>query len=386
MKQERANVTKELREVFANFENKEMDGLKKEEVSKLEARFDALNESIDMTERQLNRERMIGDEEKQPEVKDSKRMLFAKALSGTPEHVNEYRNSYTLGDDAQAGYLTAPVNFRDELIRGLDNLLFMRQLSNVVGPIGNAQSLGFPFRNTEATDASWVAEVTAATEDTTLDFGRREFKPNKLAKLIKASRTLINHAPMAEATLQREMLYKIGTAQENAYLNGNGTAQPLGVFTANASGINTDRDVSTGNTATAVTFDNLIENKYNIKQQYHANATWIASRDFAKMIAKIKDGEGQYIWQPSVVAGQPDRLLGHPIYLSEYAPKTFTTGLYVAVFGDFRNGYMIADGEGIGIQVLRELYAVTNQIGYLVDYFGDGAPVLSEAFSRVKLG
>jgi HK97 family phage major capsid protein len=72
--------------------------------------------------------------------------------------------------------------------------------------------------------------------------------------------------------------------------------------------------------------------------------------------------------------------------MSEYAPNTYTANLYAAVIGDFKNGYWICDADSIAIQVLKELYAVNNQIGYLVDYFGDGAPVLSEAFARVKMG
>jgi HK97 family phage major capsid protein len=292
-----------------------------------------------------------------------------------------------LNIDATAGYLTAPVEFRDTLIRGLDNMLFMRQISNVIpGGIGAGQSLGFPYRKTEATDASWLAEITTATEDSTIDFGRREFKPNKLAKLIKLSNTLIDHAPMAEGVVNREMQYKISTAQENAYMNGNGTAQPLGIFTASASGISTGRDVSTDNTATTVTFDGLQNAKYAVKQQYHMNSSWVGHRDFVKMIAKIKDGDGQYIWQQGVTIGQPDRLLGAPVYMSEYAPNTFTTGLYVGVYGDFKQGYWIVDANSLQLKVLRELFALTNQVGYLVDYFGDGAPVLEEAFARIKLG
>jgi HK97 family phage major capsid protein len=72
--------------------------------------------------------------------------------------------------------------------------------------------------------------------------------------------------------------------------------------------------------------------------------------------------------------------------MSEYAPNTFTTGLYVAVLGDFKQGYMITDSQAISIKVLDQLYAETNQIGYRVSYYGDGAPVLEEAFARVKLG
>ena len=387
LKQERANLVTNLRALLNEFEDKEMPGEKKDEQMKMEARFDELNSLISNEEKQLARERIIGEsiEKEEPKKRSEIRNLFGKALSGDAEHMRAYQNALSLGTDATAGYLTAPVEFREELIRGLDNLLFMRRLSGYAGTIGNAQSLGFPYRKTEATDADWVPEVTEAAEETTLDFGRREFKPNKLAKLIKVSKALVNHAAMAENVVMREMMYKIATAQENAYLNGNGTAQPLGVFTASDNGISTARDVSTDNTATTITFDGLQNAKYSLKQQYWANANWIGHRDFFKMAAKIKDGEGQYIWQGSVVNGQPDRLLGFPTNMSEYAPNTFATGKYVGILGDFKNGYMIADGDAISVQVLKELYAVNGQIGYLVDYFGDGAPVLEEAFARVKL-
>lgn len=383
-KQERATITASLRTLINEYEGKEMPAEKKDEQMKLEARFDALNDAILTEEKQLERERAIGDGVKvQP--KSEVRDLFAKALSGDPRHVDAYRNALSLGTDATAGYLTAPVEFQQSLIKGLDDMLFMRKLAKVVGPIGAAQSLGFPYRNTAAADGTWLAEVTTAAEETTLDFGRREFKPNKMAKLIKVSRTLVQHAPMAEGVVLDEMRLRIGNGQENGYMNGNGTAQPLGIFTASASGINTDRDVSTDNTTTTVTFDGLQNAKFSVKQQYHANASWVMHRLLAKMLAKIKDGDGQYVWQGSVAVGQPDRLLGAPVFMSEWAPYTFTTGLYVAVFGDFKAGYWICDADQINVQVLRELYAATNQIGYLVDYFGDGAPVLPEAFARVKL-
>jgi HK97 family phage major capsid protein len=190
---------------------------------------------------------------------------------------------------------------------------------------------------------------------------------------------------MAAGVVKAEMELRINTSQENGYMNGSGTAQPLGVFTASANGISTGRDISDGNTATEVTFDGLQNAKYNVKQQYMNKASWVLHRDLAKMLAKIKDADGQYIWQGSVVNGQPDRLLGASVFMSEYAPSTFTTGQYVAMFGDFQH-YWFCDADALELQVLRELYAVNNQIGYLVGYFGDGMPVLEEAFSRVKLG
>lgn len=386
LKQERANLVTQMREIHDRYDDKVMEGDDLTTYTNAEIRFEELNASIEAEEKLLARERAIG--EKSPDApKDETRELFAKALGGRPADIAQYLAAApTLGDDGQAGYLTAPVQFVADLIKGLDDYLFIRRLARVVGPIGAAQSLGFPYRKTAASDATWVPEVTAAPEETNIEYGRREFKPNKMAKLLKVSRTLMRHAPMAESTLREEIVMRIGTGAENAYLNGDGTAKPLGLFVANAAGIDTDRDIATGNTATTITFDGIKEAKFNIKQQYWANAQWLMHRDAVKMLAKIKDGNGQYVWQPSVISGQPDRLDGHPVNMSEYAPNTFTTGLYVGIFGDFKRGYWIADADTLRVQVLNELYAVTNQTGYLVEYFGDGAPVLPEAFSRIKLG
>lgn len=387
LKQNRANLTNSIRTLMNEFENKEMPAEKKGELEKMEASFDSLNASIMAEEKQLDRERAAGEVVDATATKKTEtRELFAKALSGQGKAIEEYRNALSLGVDATAGNLTAPMEFVQSLIKGLDNIMFMRQISNVVGPIGAAQSLGFPYRATEAADATWTPEVTAAGEEATVTYGRREFKPNKLARLIKLSNTLVQHAPIAESVVGAEITYRMNIATENAYMNGNGTNQPLGVFVANASGIDTDRDVATGNTATAVTFDGLQEAKYSLKQQYLSGASWVLHRDLAKMLAKIKDGEGQYVWQGSVQNGQPDRLLGAPVNMSEYAPNTYTAGLYAAVFGNFKQGYWICDADSMSIKVLNELYAVTNQIGYLFHYFGDGAPVLPEAFARVKMG
>jgi HK97 family phage major capsid protein len=385
-KQERANLTGKIRTIVDEYMDKAMPGEKKEEMTKMEARFDELTEQILNEEKQLVRERTIGEaKETAPTQKKSESMdLFAKALYGEAKDIAEYRNALDLGTDATAGSLTAPMEFVEELIKGLDDILFMRQICRKVGPIGAAQSLGFPYRKTSATDASWVAEVAAAPEETALDFGRREFKPYRMGKLIKVSDTLVRHAPMAAGVVKEEMELRINTSQENGYMNGDGSAKPLGVFTASASGISTGRDISDGNTTSAVTFDGLQNAKYNVKQQYMNKASWVLHRDLAKMLAKIKDADGQYIWQGSVVNGQPDRLLGAPVYMSEYAPNTFTTGQYVAMFGDFKH-YWFCDADVLELKVLKELYAINNQIGYLVGYFGDGMPVLEEAFSRVKL-
>ncbi|MCI0349387.1 MAG: phage major capsid protein, partial [Acidobacteriales bacterium] len=102
------------------------------------------------------------------------------------------------------------------------------------------------------------------------------------------------------------------------------------------------------------------------------------------MARKLKDGMGQFLWQPGLASGQPDRILDVPVIMSEYAPNTFTTGLYVGIIGDF-SYYWIADDLSLTVQRLNELYAETNQIGFIGRLEVDGMPVLAEAFARVKL-
>jgi HK97 family phage major capsid protein len=209
--------------------------------------------------------------------------------------------------------------------------------------------------------------------------------PSPLAKRIKVSQTLLRLATLsAEDIVMQRLGYKFAVSEEKAFLTGTGANQPLGVFTASTYGISTSRDVSTGNSTTAIAADNLFEVKYSLKGQYHSRAAWMFHRDAVKQIAKLKDGNGQYLWVPSLQAGSPDRLLNMPVYMSEYAPNTFTTGLYVGILGDWSQ-YYIADTMDMTVQRLVELYAESNQVGFIGRMEVDGMPVLQEAFARVKL-
>lgn len=294
------------------------------------------------------------------------------------------RRALEVTNSASGGYLQPPQEFVARLIQAVDNLTFMRRIGTTF-QVPQAESLGAPSLDNDPADPTWVGELAIGSEDSTMSFGKRELRPHPLAQFIKVSRTLLRKAAIGPEAIVRERLaYKTAVVQENAFLNGNGAAQPLGVFTANAAGISTGRDVSTGNTTTSITFDGLKAAKWSIKQQYHPRLQWIFPRAAGEQIDKLKDGNGQYIWQPSVIAGQQDRLLNMPVNISEYAPATFTTGLYVGILGDFSN-YWIADALSMEIQQLVELYAAANQVGFLIRSETDGMPVLEEAFARVKL-
>ena len=252
MMQDRANVATQMREIMNKFEDGVMDAESTETYNRLEKEFDALNANIIREQKQLERERAAGEVIDKLDAGILRNKVFARALQGDPESITRYKNTtMTLGTNATAGYLTAPVEFVNQLIAGLKNDMFMRQICNVVGPIGQAQSLGYPSLTTDASDVAWTTEVAAAPEEATIAFGRREFKPQRLAKLIKISKTLMRHAPSPDQTVLDRILYKIEAAQENAFMSGTGTNQPLGIFTASDSGIATGRDV-TAASATAV--------------------------------------------------------------------------------------------------------------------------------------
>jgi len=316
--------------------------------------------------------------------KDYRTMFNNYLING--ERANGVQAALQTDSDTAGGYLSPPIQFMAELIKAVDNLVFMRQIGRVLPPLTTADSLGAPSLDNDPADPTWTSELLIGNEDSTMTFGKRELRPHPLAQFIKVSKTLLRRASMGPDAIVRDRLaYKIGVVMENAYLNGSGANQPLGIFTASDNGISTSRDIATGNAATSIAFDGLKEAEYALKAQYRRVASWLFHRDAIKQISKLKDGEGRYIWQPSVQIGQPDRLLNMSIYESEYAPNTFTASQYVGILGDFSK-YWIVDALTMTIQVLLELFAATNQNGYISRVESDGMPVLEEAFARVKLG
>jgi HK97 family phage major capsid protein len=298
--------------------------------------------------------------------------------------------------DIVGGYLTAPQEFVGELIKFVDNLLFIRQKATKY-TVRAAQSLGAPSLDQDISDADWTSELDTGNEDNSLQFGKRELTPRPLAKRIKVSNRLLRMATLTggfsadnsvagggpEGLVRARLGYKFAVTEEKAFLNGNGANQPLGLFVASARGISTARDVLTGS-ATGLTYDGCILAKYSLKQQYWQETEWLFHRDAVSQLARLKDGIGNYIWVPGGKGGPGDTLLDRPVNMSEYAPNTFTTGLYAGMLFAPRF-YWICDSETMQIQRLVELYAAANQTGFIARMELDGMPVLEEAFARLKM-
>ena len=103
-----------------------------------------------------------------------------------------------------------------------------------------------------------------------------------------------------------------------------------------------------------------------------------------KAVRKLKDQNGQYIWQPSVQLGTPDMILNRPVYTIQYMPAV-SAGNKVALFGDF-SYYWIADRQGRTSKRLNELYAVNGQVGFLGSQRVDAKTILPEALTTLKMG
>lgn len=351
---------------------------------------DGIQKKIDREERQADLDRTISqgsttkpertipagqnqtDEQRQAATDKETRTNWGQYFSH-----GETRN-LEAGLDTAGGFLSLPQVVVGEMIRAVDDNNVIRGLARKFTI--DAESLGAPTL-TKPSDATWTPELLTGDEDTTMAFGKRELRPHPLAKRIKISRKLLRQSRIDPVGLvSDEFGIVIGNTEEKTFMTGTLNNQPLGVFTASDNGISTSRDVSTANTTSSIVVDNLYNVKYTLKAAYWGSARWIFHRDAVLQIAKLKDGEGRYLLNVDT-----NQLLGFPMVVSENAPNTFTTGLYVGLLGDFRF-YWIVDSLLFEMQRLDELYAATNQVGFIVRKEVDGAPVLEEAFVRVKLG
>ncbi len=405
--EKRNRLVEEARSILNNAE-KEKRGLTDEENTRHGKLIDEATALSDTSKRYQDQEKIeaelqsvLASNEKSASGETRAASSFNPETSGTES--KEYRKSLqsyfvrgghslggaehralSQGSAPDGGFLVPREQFINILLKFVDDNVFIRQLATVY-KLEKAQSLGYPSLDTDMSDADWTSEVGSVTEDTAMKVGKRELAPTMLAKLAKISMKLLQNAAVpADALVLQRLAYKFAVTEEKAFLTGTGAGQPLGLFTASSLGVPTSRDVSTDNTTSAFTLDGLKNAKYSVKGQYHPRGSWLFHRDAVKMLSKLKGTSNEYIWEPSVKVGDPDQLLGNRIYMSEFAPNTFTTGLYVGLFGDF-SFYHIAEGMSFGVQRLDELYAANNQVGFIGRQEIDGMPALSEAFARVKL-
>lgn len=287
---------------------------------------------------------------------------------------HEVLNALQVGTDSEGGYLV-PDEYERTLIEALEDQNIFRQLAHVIHTSSGDRKI--PVVASKGT-ASWIDEEAQYPESDDA-FGQVSIGAYKLATMIKISEELLNDSVFdMPAYIAKEFARRIGAAEEEAFFTGNGTGKPLGILAATGG-------AETGVTAAAadkITMDEVIDLFYSLRAPYRRNAVFIMNDATVKALRKLKDGQGQYLWQPSITAGTPDTILNRPVYTSGFMP-TLATGNKTILFGDL-GYYWVADREGRSFKRLNELYAPTGQVGFLASQRVDGKLILPEAVKVLK--
>ena len=358
---------------------------------KMEAEVVEMGKTIERMERQealdleLDRPtaRAITDKPSTPDGKpapkkatatDEYKNAFWRVMRDKAVHTDVY-NVLRIGEDEHGGYLV-PDEYQRTLIEALQEQNIFRQLAHVISTSSGDRKI--PVAVSKGT-AAWIDE-NAAYPESDDSFGQISISAYKLATMIKVSDELLHDSVFdVPSYIAREFARRIGAAEEEAFFVGDGVGKPTGILSATGGaeiGV-------TAASATAITFDEVMDLYYSLRSPYRKSAVFIMNDSTVKALRKLKNGNGDYIWQPSVTAGTPDTILNRPVYTSSFVP-TLAAGAKPILFGDLHY-YWIADREGRRFQRLNELYAPNGQVGFLSSERVDGKLILPEAVKCLQM-
>jgi HK97 family phage major capsid protein len=294
-------------------------------------------------------------------------------LNALRTNFRQVSNVLIEGSDAAGGYLV-PDEWDARLIEALEHENVVRKLGTVI------QTSGERKINVAASKpaASWVEECGELVFSDA-SFDQVILDAYKLSVAVKVSEELLaDNQYDLEGFLIRSFAQAIANAEEEAFLVGDGVSKPTGLLHPTLGG-------QSNFTAAAnrLTADDVLDLIYKLKRPYRTRAAFIASDSTLAFIRKLKDGNGQYLWQPALTAGEPDRLLGFPVHTSQFVP-TMAAGQPVLAFGDF-SYYNIGDRGTRSFAALRELYAGVGQVAFVAKERVDGKLILPEAVQVLRV-
>ena len=291
-------------------------------------------------------------------------------LTALRSNFRQVSNVLTEGTDTSGGYLV-PDEYDERLIEKLDAENVIRSLGTVI------QTSGERKINVAASKpaASWIEEGGELVFSDP-QFSQIILDAYKLSVAVKVSEELLaDNAYDLEGWLINSFSRALANSEEEAMVIGDGVSKPTGILTSGEVGITT-----AGNKIEA---DEIIDLIYKLKRPYRTNAVFLTADSTLAAIRKLKDSTGQYLWQPALTAGEPDRLLGYPVYTSAFVP-TVAAGQTVLAFGDM-SYYNIGDRGVRSFAALHELYAGVGQVAFVCKERVDGKLVLPEAVQIMKM-
>lgn len=340
-----------------------------------------------LTNGSMNKRNVFGDIDNKSTNADAEKELRASVDKWFREgDYKEVREALQSSVAAAGGNTVAPQYLVKNIIKNLDNEVQIRKYANIIPAVAGYDSLGIPTLDKDLADHEWTAEIGKVNEDTSLAFGKREMKPNQLTKLVKISKRLIRESNIdIQGFVEQRIAYKLSVPLEHNYLYGDGKGKPLGIFAQtsdNSAAITKDRDIKVGTSKEAISYDGLVDATSGLKKGHLSNAVWMLNKQAVASLRKFKDSTGRPIWTEGIQGAQPSYLMGIPVIQNDFITDKLEKGKYIGFLADLKN-YWILDSFGMELQVLYELYSETNQVGFQAGYWGDGAPVLEEAFVRL---
>ncbi len=356
---------KEMEAEFASLTN---------EIQRMERREDIEAELKRPVSKPIIEKPMTADSDKPKKTGRASAEYKNALLQAMRTNFRQISNVLQEGVDANGGYLV-PDEYDSRLIDILNEENVMRSLGTRITTSGEHKI------NIAATKpaAAWIEEGG------TLTFGEATFDQiildaHKLHVAIKVTEELLyDNAFNLENYIITQFGKALSNAEEDAFINGTGVGQPLGILAATGGA---QVGVTTAS-STKVTADEIINLVYSLKRPYRKNAVFLANDVCVAELRKLKDNNGQYLWQPSLQAGEPDRVLGYKVYTSPYFPVPTAGGTAVA-FGDF-SYYNIGDRGTRSIAELKELFAGNGMVGFVAKERVDGKLVLPEAIKLLQM-
>ncbi|RYY47824.1 MAG: phage major capsid protein [Sphingomonadales bacterium] len=299
--------------------------------------------------------------------------LEMKALSGA--------------SDAAGGY-AVPEEIDSLIDATLKSISPIRAIANVV----KVGSSGYRKLVSSGGMASgWAAETGARAETATPSFNEVAPPSGELFANPAASQAMLDDAAFeVEAWLAHEIAREFAAAEGSAFVNGNGTNKPKGFLQATTAAtgdasraFGTLQYVATGSAGAfaANPEEKLIDLVQTLRAPYRQGASWVMNSATLARIRKFKTSDGQFLWSPGLMVGQPATLLGYPVVEAEDMPDIAASSLSIA-FGNFKAGYLIAErGE---TQILRDPYSNKPFVHFYATKRVGGMVSNSEAIKLLK--
>ena len=275
------------------------------------------------------------------------------------------------GEKGAGGYLV-PDSMETQIVQTLAEENVMRRLATVIHLEDGERAVPV-VRN--MSDAQWLDE-NEAMEMGAAGFEAARLKPRKLGLTIPVSNELLADAGVDMAAfLADTFARRIASSEEKAFLTGDGVKQPAGLLNSAQVGV-------TAATPDALTADEIISLYYALDEQYRAKAVFLMHEDTAKALWTLKDENGRYLWREAL-GGEPDRLLGRPVYTSRFMPKLAADAKPV-VFGDLSKYWIVDRGNRV-LRRYGEVFALRDQTAFVMTERVDGKLIVPDAVKVIQM-